>query len=188
MTASAAVKAQKGGARAPAYLFEWLQCIVFAIIVVMVLFIFVGRPMTVQKVSMNPTLAENDRLIVTNVFYTPKQGDIIVFSKASYEDGAPLVKRVIATEGQTVDINTEKGLVYVDNVALSEDYVADLTRTVYDVQFPYVVPDGCVFVMGDNRNNSIDSRRSDIGSVDTREILGKVSAVIMPFSHFKLYL
>lgn len=169
------------------YLFDWLQCIVFALLLVIAVFTFIGKPMEVNQVSMNPTLWEGDRLIVSDMLYTPDNGDIVVFAKNTYEEGTPLVKRIIATAGQTIDIDPNNGIVTVDNVALNEPYIAEPTKTIFDVEFPLTVPEGYVFAMGDNRNHSKDSRFSTIGLVDTREILGRVIAVIMPASHFEIF-
>ena len=104
---------------------------------------------------------------------------IVVLEKKSFGD-EPIVKRIIATEGQTVDIDFEKGIVYVDGEPLAEDYVNDLTYYEADFDGEVTVPEGCVFVMGDNRNASSDSRDSRIGMIDTRSILGKVYFVVLP--------
>ena len=96
-----------------------------------------------------------------------------------------LVKRVIATEGQVVNIDFDKGVVYVNDEPIEEDYISELTRVKIDFRGPWTVPDGCVFVMGDNRNKSTDSRDKRIGDVDEREIIGRAYAVIYPFSEFK---
>lgn len=169
------------------YFFDWLQCIVFALLFVVALFTFIGKPMEVNQISMNPTLYEGDRLVVSNLFYTPDNGDIVVFAKKTYDDGTPLVKRIIATAGQTVEIDTDEGIVAVDGIVLDEPYINEATKTIYDVNFPLTVPDGYVFVMGDNRNHSKDSRSSAVGLVDTREVLGKVVAVMLPASNFKIF-
>lgn len=160
------------------------------------LYIFVGfmlafallfRLVVVDGTSMNQTLMDGDRLLlVSRVLYrTPKQGDIIVASKESFRKGERIIKRVIATEGQTVDIDFENRTVYVDGEALEESYVYfrpdDQGSMAWEgVNFPLVVDKGCVFVMGDNRNNSTDSRHPQIGLIDCREILGKVVFLILP--------
>lgn len=157
----------------------WVICIVI------IIFLFFGRIVFVDGVSMLPTLAEDDGMLVSSaLFYEPKQGDIIIFRNDAYDDTRPLVKRVIATEGQTVDIDFDSGIVYVDGTALEEPYTMEPTYVQYDVYFPVTVEDGCVFVLGDNRNNSADSRYSLIGMVDTREIIGPVRLVIFPPAHF----
>ena len=131
---------------------------------------------------MNNTLKDGDYLLVlSNVFYrNPKQGDVIVASKETFDNGAPIVKRVIATEGQVVDIDFNQGVVYVDGEALDEPYTFTGTNVAEGTQFPLVVEEGCVFLMGDNRNESMDSRDPEIGQVDTREILGKAVFLLLP--------
>ncbi len=159
--------------------YEWAQSIVTALVLCILVFVFLVHPVDVSGSSMNNTLFNGDKMIVTDLFYTPEQGDIVVFRKDEYKSEA-LVKRVIATEGQTVDIDFEKGIVYVDGVALDEPYTADFTYIPIDFAGPQTVPEGCVFVMGDNRNRSTDSRKAEIGMVDTRLILGKVVFVMFP--------
>ena len=162
-------------------IYDWLQCIVFALVICVIIFTFLFRLVDVVGTSMVPTLNDNDKMIVSDLFYTPKQGDIVIFKKSEFKDEA-LVKRVIATEGQTVNIDFSTGIVYVDGVALDEDYTADLTFNQIDFSGPQTVPEGCIFVLGDNRNNSTDSRDSRIGMVDSRLVIGKVYFRIFPFS------
>ena len=136
---------------------------------------------------MLPTLVSGDRLLLlsTPLYHTPSYGDIIVASKDSFEDGEPIIKRVIAVEGQTVDIDFSTGTVYVDGVALNEPYINNLTTLSEGVNFPLVVEDGCVFVLGDNRGDSLDSRSSRIGNnglIDTRYVLGHAIYRIFPFN------
>jgi len=131
--------------------------------------------------SMKNTLVDGDYLLlISNVFYhDPQYGDIIVVSKDSYENGTPIVKRVIATEGQSVDIDFQKGIVYVDGVALDEPYVS--SQMAYEgIAFPLIVDDGCLFVMGDNRWVSQDSRSPAIGLIDKREVMGKALLLFLP--------
>lgn len=171
-------------------LFDWLEILVSAIVLLVVLFTFVFKVVTINGPSMRDTLQHGQKLIISNIGYTPKYGDIVVISRnanniVDTEDSdKSIIKRVIATGGQTVDIDFEKGVVYVDGVALEEPYVRTPTNRSFDVTFPVIVPEGCVFVMGDNRNNSTDSRSSfigDEGMVDTRYILGKALFRIYPF-------
>jgi signal peptidase I len=131
---------------------------------------------------MNDTLVHGDYLLLlNNVFYgEPKPGDIIVASKDSFKDGEPIIKRVIATEGQEVDIDFAAGIVYVDGVALEENYVKTLTTLQEGIQFPLTVDVGCIFVMGDNRSMSKDSRSPQIGLIDTREVLGRAVFLVFP--------
>ncbi len=166
-------------------LFDWVKTFVFVIVVVVLVFTFLRRIVFVDGSSMVPTLSDRDGMLVTSyLFSEPSPGDVVVFRKDAYNDKEPLVKRVIATEGQTVDIDFEKGVVYVDGEALDEPYIKEPTHVYYDVLFPITVERGCIFVLGDNRNGSTDSRYSVIGAVDTREVIGRVRLVIFPFSHF----
>ena len=128
---------------------------------------------------MFPTLLDGDRVVTSRLFYTPQCGDIVVVQTDTFGPKA-IVKRVIATGGQTVDIDFEKGIVYVDGVALNEEYTAELTLTQEDFSGPITVPEGCLFLMGDNRNASTDSRSSRVGMVDERCVLGKVWAIALP--------
>ena len=168
---------------------SYLHDLVCLIAAVMLIFSFCLRVVVVSGPSMKNTLYNGDCLLVLGrIFYpNPKNGDIVVISKDSFEDGTPIIKRVIATEGQTVDIDFENGLVYVgtggDLHVVEEPYI--LAPTYYrdrlnSMEFPATVPEGCVFVMGDNRNESMDSRSNIIGFVDKREILGKAIFLFFP--------
>ena len=150
-----------------------------ALIVVSMVFL---RVVVVSGTSMYNTLVEGDYLLVlSNVWYQePEYGDIVVVSKESFDDGSPIVKRVIATEGQTVDINFTLGIVYVDGVALDEPYTYSPTTTHEGMQFPLVVEEGCIFVLGDNRAVSRDSRSTQIGLIDKNEVLGRVVFLFLP--------
>ncbi len=160
----------------------YLHDFVYFLAAIIVIFLLLFRVVVVSGTSMNNTLLDGDYLLLLgDLFYgEPKQGDIVVASKSSFDNGAPIVKRVIATEGQLVSIDFEKGIVYVDGVALDEPYT--LTPTTYEegMEFPLMVQEGCVFVMGDNRNGSKDSRDPAIGLIDKREILGKVVFLFVP--------
>ncbi len=161
---------------------QTLHDIAVCLAVICILFLLIFRIVIVSGTSMNHTLLDGDYLLlVSSLFYRePQQGDIIVASKQSFEDGKPIVKRVIATEGQTVDIDFDNSIVYVDGVALEEDYVWSPTVNSGGVSFPLTVSDGCVFVMGDNRSNSRDSRFLEIGLIDTRQIIGKAIFLFLP--------
>ena len=161
-------------------LYDWLQCIVTAIICGVLIFVFLGRTIGVDGRSMLQTLKNSDRVIISNIFYSPKNGDIIVFKSPSEQFEHPLVKRVIATAHQTIDINFENGNVFIDGVLIDEPYINTLTTSMHDFREPITIPRGFVFVMGDNRNSSTDSRDSVVGLVDTRYILGKVLFVLIP--------
>lgn len=176
-----APKKPKGSARGEVY--DWIQCIVAALIFCVLLFVFVARMVNVVGGSMNPTLENNDKMVISNLFFTPKQGDIVVLRKETLMD-EPIVKRVIATENQIVNIDFDAGIVYVDGEALDEPYVNALTHDRENFDGPITVPEGCVFVMGDNRNASTDSRDARLGCVDTRYIMGKVYFTIFPLKNF----
>lgn len=166
-------------------LFEWVETLVIAFFAVILFFTFVFRLAAVNGESMLPTLVDKDRLIVSYLFYTPKNGDIVIVNNDNPALEKVIVKRVIATEGQTVDIDFDSGEVKVDGKVLQEDYINNLTlldEGGHD--YPVTVPENCVFVMGDNRMNSLDSRDSRVGFVPKEEILGKVSLRIFPFSSF----
>ena len=160
--------------------YEWVQALVCSVLVVVMLFTFVIRMIGVDGHSMVPTLQDGDRLLVLNsmLYDDYKYGDIVVLRKSSFLS-EPIVKRVIATEGQTVDIDFSTGSVYVDGVLLKEDYINELTFTEEGTEFPLTVPEGSIFVMGDNRNHSSDSRDSRLGTVDSRYVIGK--AVVLAF-------
>ena len=147
--------------------YEWVQTLVYVVLAVVLLFTFVGRLSRVQGESMRETLQDRDLLLVLNGYLcgSYEAGDIVIAQRGDFNDGAPIVKRVIATEGQTVDIDFNAGTVYVDGAALEE---------------PYAVPAGCLFLMGDNRNDSEDSRSADLGPVDSRCVIGKAVFLALP--------
>ena len=160
----------------------YLHDIAWYLAAICLLFLLVFRVVIVSGTSMNYTLLDGDYLLLlSNTIYTePKQGDVVVISKDSFQNGTPIVKRVIATEGQSVDIIN--GCVYVDGEVIEEKYLPEglPTHSSGGTEFPLVVDEGCVFVLGDNRGNSRDSRYPDIGQVDKREILGKALLLVMP--------
>ena len=163
-------------------LFKEARDIIVVLLVFMLVYILCFRMVIVVGGSMYDTLVNGDRLIlISNVLYrNPKAGDIVVASKDSFRDGECIVKRVIATEGQEVDIDFTNGNVYVDGVLLEEDYIYTPTMLYEGVSFPLVVEEGCIFVMGDNRMDSKDSRSTEIGLIDCREILGKAVFLLFP--------
>ncbi len=178
-------------------IFEWLEIVVVAVAVVIILFTFIFKVVTISGDSMLDTLHNGEKILISNLFYTAERGDIVVISRN--DDNSTeftsketcIIKRVIATEGQIVDIDFKKGVVSVDGVALSEEYTFTPTNVMGDVQFPVIVPEGHVFVLGDNRNDSADSRYStlgDNGMVDTRNILGRAILRVLPFNRFGVLL
>lgn len=160
---------------------DWYDALVFALAVLVLVFAFCVRIVVVSGSSMNNTLSSGDRLLVQSTFYTPQRGDVVVVdSYINY--GKPLVKRIIAKGGDTVDIDTQAGVVYVNGQPLNEPYTAEGTYTAGNMQFPLTVPEGSLFLMGDNRQHSTDSRDTSIGFIDERDILGKVLLRIFPLN------
>ena len=157
-------------------LFEWLELFVWGIGITLLIFSVFLRVAVVDGDSMQSTLHSGDTLLLCDFGYTPKKGDIIVFQVAGSDHSHPVVKRVIATEGDTVEIDFDGWTVSVNDNVIEESYVtkADTAMERGNIAFPLTVPQGCVFVLGDNRNASWDSRYSAVGCVDTRAILGKV--------------
>ena len=161
---------------------SYLHDLAYLLAFVLVIFLLLFRIIVVSGPSMKNTLQDGDYLLLLgNVFYRePQQGDIVVLSKDSFKNGEPIIKRVIATEGQTVDIDFSQGIVYVDGVALDEPYIYSPTTTFEGITFPLKVESGCIFVMGDNRMDSKDSRHPDIGLIDKRQVMGKVIFLFLP--------
>lgn len=162
-------------------LYDWADALVYALIAIVLLFTLVVRMTGVIGDSMKPTLHENDKLMISNLFYTPKQGDIVVVTKKAFRE-EPIVKRIIAVAGQTVNIDFETGQVFVDGVLQEETYIAEPTTRKGDMEFPLYVQEGYLFVMGDNRNHSTDSRFSEVGLIDERMVLGKVLFRLFPLN------
>jgi len=163
--------------------YDWIQCLVSALLICVLVFAFFVRIIGIKGSSMVPTFHNADSVIISNLFYQPKYGDVVVLRKQTFQK-EPIIKRVIATEGQTVDIDFNAGVVYVDGKALNEPYIAEATHNRIDFDGKITVPENCVFVMGDNRNDSTDSRCSLIGCVDERYIMGKVLIRILPLNKF----
>ena len=159
---------------------EWYDALAVAVAVIALVFTFGLRVVQVDGHSMQPTLLNGERLLMTPLG-SPDYGDVVIVdSYIPY--GKPLVKRVIGKVGDTIDIDFTAGIVYRNGEALDEPYTAEPTYTYEGIDFPLTVPDNCLFIMGDNRNASKDSRSTDIGCVDTRDILGTALWRILPFS------
>lgn len=177
-----------------ANLFDWLKSFLFSLAAVIFIFTLVFRGVTVSGDSMLPTLVDKEYLIISNLLYTPETGDIVVVQSPSYKNGTePLIKRIIATGGQTLKINFKTWQVWVDGVELKEDYIAfeeGITMNCEDMEpdeegfAEIVVEDHCVFVMGDHRNDSLDSRSNAVGQIDERYIMGRVLIRVTPLSKF----
>ena len=178
----------------PAAFFDWIKTFLFSLITVIFVFTLLFRCVTVDGNSMLPTLNDKDYLIISDLFYTPKTGDIVVVQSPLYKNGKePIIKRVIACEGQTVGINFKTWQVWVDGVELEEDYILRMNGLPMNPE--NIVPDetgyaevevreNCIFVMGDNRNDSLDSRDDDIGQIDVRYSMGKLILRAAPISRF----
>ncbi len=158
---------------------DWMGSIVISFIAIFLVFSFVFRPVSVSGRSMFPTLNDKDWLLVNHINYVPKYGDIVVVTQPNALN-EPVIKRVIAVGGDTVDIDFDRGVVIVNGRELDEPYTYTPTNNSFDVSFPLTVKEGFVFVMGDNRNNSLDSRSTIIGQIDERYLLGKVVARVFP--------
>lgn len=175
--------------RPGADLFEWLQMIMGCMLAAVVLFNCFARLTRVDGSSMDNTLKDGELMWVWSLGYHPKQGDIVVLNKktAHFLGNRAIVKRVIAVGGQTVDIDYAVGAVYVDGVPLDEPYIKETmyySGNPFMQQSHWAVPEGSVFVMGDNRNNSTDSRDNRLGPVDEDYILGKVVFALWPPAKF----
>ncbi|MBR0278166.1 MAG: signal peptidase I [Clostridia bacterium] len=148
---------------------EWITAILIAVVAAFFIRGYIFTLVQVQGPSMENTLHTGDRLIVTKLGYKPKQGDIVVFRPDQHKS-EPYIKRVIAVEGQTVDIDFAAGKIYIDGKIYKEDYIKNPTTRQNDVDFPITVPDGCVFVLGDNRLESHDGRSLDVSSIKTKNV------------------
>lgn len=166
--------------REPRYtgLYEWVEAAVFSLVVVVLVFTFLFRVVGVDGPSMTPTLLNQERLILTDLFYTPERGDIVVINRYTKE---PLIKRIIAVGGDTISIDGATGEVSVNGEVLDEPYIQGTTYPL-EFQSPQTVPEGYVFVMGDNRENSTDSRR--LGYINEKDIMGKAVFRIWPLNKF----
>ncbi len=178
---------KKNKGRFSSELFGWCESLMTVLVFFVVIFTFVIRLIGVDGSSMFPTLEDHNIMLVSNLNYSPKRGDIVVLRKQGFYGDQPIVKRIIATGGDTIDIDSKTGDVYVNGEALDEPYIAEKIDPVNDIGnmlYPLTIPEGNVFVMGDNRNASTDSRDSALGLVDERYILGHVLSVVYPFDDF----
>lgn len=168
-----------------AELYEWVESILTAVLFMILVGCFLIQVVSVAGQSMHPTLQDGERLLITPLGGRVCAGDIVVFTNPGAR-GDPLIKRVIAVGGQQIAIDDTTGAVSVDGVILQETYLAEPMDTYlrFDTQLPATVPPGCLFVMGDNRNHSHDSRATDIGMVDERYVLGKIVYRILPYDQF----
>ncbi len=160
--------------------FDWCSSVMASFVVIFVIFCFLFRVVQVSGSSMLQTLENGDWLVVSNVGNEAEFGDIVVATPPTYE-GGPVIKRVIGVSGDEIFIDFKTGEVLVNGKVLDEPYVNTPTNVSYDVTFPVTVPEGCVFLMGDNRNGSLDSRSTQIGLVDEEYILGRVVLRLFPF-------
>lgn len=166
-------------------LYFWLQALVMALVALILVFTLVGRIIGVDGNSMYPTLHHKDMLLLQSIGYEPRQGDVVVLTKAFDTVTDPIVKRVIAVGGQTVEIDYGTGTVAVDGEVLDEPYINEaMIEPYYENLTSLTVPEGSIFVMGDNRNHSSDSRDVTLGAVDERYVLGRALWIILPFDHF----
>ena len=162
-------------------LFEWTRALVGAVLGVVLFFVFVAQMITVQGPSMQNTLYAGDKvLVLKSALCDIESGDIVMIHQYNAQLNETIIKRVIATGGQTVDIDFDTGTVYVDGVALEEDYIAERTYSAEGLSFPVTLGEGEIFVMGDNRNHSTDSRSDLLGVIDERYVVGKAIFLLFP--------
>lgn len=162
---------------------EWFDAIIVSLTLVSIILFFLVRTARVEGSSMVPTLTSGDQVVARSFIYRPSRGDIVLID--GYIDlGKPIVKRVIGISGDEIDINFETGDVYVNGEVIEENYISAPTTRFFDVQFPVVVPEGHLFLLGDNRPVSKDSRSSEIGMIDERDVLGKVIFRLFPLDGF----
>ncbi len=167
-------------------LFDIIDSVKGAILVVFLVFVLVFRAVGVDGSSMEPTLHDKDWVAVAGTVTEFERGDIVIINQP-WERNVPIVKRVIAVGGDTINIDFDQREVYVNGIKLDEPYILEPTWLSYDVEFPLTVDEGKIFVMGDNRNDSIDSRSSRIGLIDERYVLGKAIARIYPIDEWNIY-
>lgn len=162
------------------WVFDWTKTIIFAIFIVLFVLAFIFRIVNVDGGSMNNTLLNKDKLFVTSFMYEPEDGDIVIISHGQHLD-EPIVKRVIATSGQTLKIDFKKEQVYVDGKLIDEPYVSS-QLVEGTAKIPEIIPEGKIFVMGDNRKSSLDSRYNRVGLIDKSDVIGKAQFIIYPLN------
>lgn len=165
--------------------YEWMDSFVFSIILILIVFVFGFRVVGVDGESMMPTLNDNDWLAVKAINTTIERGDIVVITQPNITN-EPLIKRVIAVGGDTLDINFMSGEVKVNGEVIDEPYINAVTHNRGDFDKPIRIPEGYLFVMGDNRNESLDSRFDTIGIIDERYVLGVASTRLFPFGEWEI--
>ncbi len=168
-----------------AVLYEWFDSPMYAILLILIIFTFFVRVVGVSGWSMMPTFNDGDWITVSSISTNIEKGDVVIVTQPN-ERHEPLIKRVIATGGDTIDINFVTGEVTLNGEVIDEPYIKDLTHRQGDFQGPLTVPEGYLFVMGDNRNDSLDSRFNAIGLIDERYILGVAQVRIFPFGDWNI--
>lgn len=163
--------------------YEWTNSIIVAVVIVVLLLTFVFRLINIKGTSMENTLHNSDKVIITNFMYEPEVGDIVVIPENNKYHSDPIIKRIIALEGQEVYIDYTTNEVYVDGILLEEDYISSRTISATgEKELSLTVGEGEVFVLGDNRSVSLDSRA--FGCVKEEDIIGKAQFVVFPFNDF----
>ena len=171
------------GTKTSDFIYECLESVAQSLILITMLFVFIFVRVQVDGESMENTLHHQDNLIIKKWNYTPQNGDIVAISRGQYLN-KPIIKRVIATEGQTLKIDFETGKVMVNGEVIDEPYIKERMTETGDNDIPEVIPEGYTFVMGDNRNDSADSRFRIIGLIDNNNIVGKAIFRVYPFDRW----
>lgn len=178
------IKLELNNKKVTEYMFDLSRTIIFVFVFMSIIFTFVIRDANVVGNSMLDTLHSDDKILMTNFMYKPKCGDIVAIN-AENQIEKRIIKRVIATEGQTLVVDYNKNAVYVDGIQIDEPYVSSITGEPSNPsQIPYVIPEGYIFVMGDNRVISLDSRDKSIGLISVDDVIGKAQFIVYPFDRF----
>lgn len=160
--------------------FEWIEAIVVSLVAVILVFTFIFRIVSIDGNSMNNTLHDQDRVMISHLFYTPKRGDIVVLGIPNMDK--PIIKRIIGMAGDRIEVDYDTDIVKVNGEMVSEPYIKEDMLPKGQVTFPIEVPEGKIFVMGDNRNDSLDSRYYEVGFVDVDDIIGQAMFRLFPFN------